>query len=135
MSDNAHPAFCCPTCRTVLEHQSDGWLCIGCAISYPETGRGIPVLLSDRNDLFHRADYLRASPEALLRAKGIRVIGESINAVPLTCSWIARIDKRIAGRPAGLDAASCTYFLGHRPAQPTVGHALGVFANTTEHRT
>lgn len=299
MSDNAHPAFCCPTCRTALEHQSDAWLCIGCGISYPETSRGIPVIFSDRNDLFRRADYLRASPEAPLRAKGMRMTGESINlsrepmlldmrerlpgnsrvllvgsgaqraaieatlgqsvialdvdakadvdvfadahelpfpaeyfdavvttavlehvlspervvseivrvlrvgglvyseypfmqqvhegaydftrvslsghrvlfrdfdeissgsvagpgtallwsiehfmlsatnartpsrrmkvkgAVRLTCSWIARIDKRIAGRPAGLDAASCTYFFGHRLAQPKVGHALDVVA-------
>jgi hypothetical protein len=38
-------------------------------------------------------------------------------AVRLTTAWLARLDRRLADRPAGLDGASCTYYLGRLRAE------------------
>lgn len=48
-------------------------------------------------------------------------------AVRISCGWIARVDRRIAARPAALDGASCTFYLGRRRVAPSAAqHAVDV---------
>ena len=52
-----------------------------------------------------------------------RAAGAVKLAVRILFAWLKHIDRRIARRPAGLDGASCTFFLGTRRASGPVSDA------------